>query len=217
MKPKILLSTADISSENYINAVKLTGGIPDAIYCPESPEGYDGIVFCGGSDIHPSYYNEEINGSVNIDTKRDEAEFALFKQALKLNIPIMGICRGHQLINVALGGSLIQHIDCADSHIRKNEKDSVHSVAAEKGSFLFNLYGDNFYTNSSHHQAVKEIAPELIPTAFSNNICEAYEHKSLPILGFQFHPERMCFKNIRKDTVDGKHIFEAFINSCRKK
>lgn len=215
MKPRILLSTSNISPENYVNAVKNTGGEPIAEYCPESLTGFDGVIFCGGDDINPKYYNEEMNGSNPPDEKRDEAEFRLFTQALELNIPILGICRGHQLINIALGGSLIQHIDCADTHIRKNDVDSAHSLSASKGSLLHKIYGENFRINSAHHQAVKSIAPDLVITAFSDEICEAFEHKTLPIYGVQFHPERMCFKNERKDTVNGKYIFEAFIEMCK--
>ena len=79
IKPKILLS-ANLKKEDYIDAVNSCGGIAVAEYCPEaSADGYDGLILCGGNDINPAYYNEEINGAVNIDNERDEAEFSLLK------------------------------------------------------------------------------------------------------------------------------------------
>lgn len=102
VSPRVLLS-ANTNKEFYIDAVEKCGGIAVAQYCPEFSSEYDGLLLCGGNDINPKYYNEDINGSVNIDDLRDAAEFELFRKFVEAKKPIFGVCRGCQLINVALG------------------------------------------------------------------------------------------------------------------
>lgn len=214
-KPKILLSVSDNHNKRYyIDAVNLCGGIAHAQYCPDISEYYDGLILCGGSDIHPKYYSEDIDGSVNIDTKRDNVEFELFKTFSDLKKPIMGICRGFQLINVVLGGSLFQDIKESDKHTNRSDYYITHDVEAMKNSIYENFYGEKFSVNSSHHQAVKKLGDGLNATLRHKNIIEGYEHKTLPIFGAQFHPERMCFSQKRTDTVDGAKLFEYFIKLC---
>ena len=103
MKLRLLLA-ANQKKELYANAVEACGAIADVKYAPDDNVDYDGLILCGGNDINPSYYNEEINGSVNIDDTRDKAEFVLLNKFLKTGKPILGICRGFQLMNVAFGG-----------------------------------------------------------------------------------------------------------------
>ena len=212
-KPRILLSAVS-KKENYEEAVRASGGIPIMEYKPEEMATYDGLILCGGNDINPAYYGEELAGAVDIDNKRDEDEFAIAKEFIKVGKPIMGICRGYQLINILLGGSLHQHLDTTDKHRAGNGDDAVHLVIAEKGSIVEKLYGTKFATNSYHHQAVKQLGKNLIITARAEDgTVEAFEHESLPIFGVQWHPERMCCNHKREDTVDGKTLFQLFMNT----
>ena len=129
----------------------------------------------------------------------------------------MGICRGHQLINVYFGGTLYQDLPEAVLHKKKNGDDNIHEVRAVSDSIPGRLYGKSFSTNSSHHQAVKKLGEGLRATAFWNEqYIEAVEHETLPVFGVQWHPERMCFKHERDDTVCGAGIFKYFIETCEK-
>ena len=215
MKPKILLSV-NLKKEYYIDAVNSCGGIAYAEYCPEVSDDFDGLLLCGGNDINPEMYGEGMNGSVNLDIKRDEAECKLFEAFMAAGKPIMGICRGHQMINVMLGGNLYQNLENACMHANMTDFYCTHDVRAEKGSLIEKLYGESFSINSSHHQAVKKLGQGLKATLFSDGVIEGFEHDTLPILGVQFHPERMCCSQKRDDTVDGLKIIEYFINMCKK-
>lgn len=215
-KMKILLSRGS-SAENYINALEGIGAEGIAYYLPEAVTNYDGLILCGGGDIDPKYYGEDIDGSKGIDAERDAAEFALLKAFVEKGLPVLGICRGCQLINVYFGGSLYQHLPMASLHVSVDGADSVHNITATEGSVLNSLYGEAFSVNSSHHQAVKELGKGLRATAFWNGeYIEAHEHKTLPIFSVQFHPERMCFAKARPDTVNGAEIFKHFISVCEK-
>ena len=149
-KIKLLLSVGD-DSVNYVEAISGLGAEPTAQYLPAVDISYDGLILCGGRDLHPSCYGEEIDGSVNMDIDRDEAEFALMQAYMDAGKPILGICRGHQLINVYFGGSLHQDIADAIAHKRQNGCDIIHAVTAEPDSVLGKLYGETFTTNSIHH------------------------------------------------------------------
>lgn len=215
-KMRILLS-GNTKLQYYTDAVTAAGAVATAMYLPEVDTSYDGLILCGGNDVDPKYYGEPVDGSVNIDLPRDEAEFALLDAYVKAGKPVLGICRGHQLINIYFGGSLYQDIPEADLHTCRLDYYCTHSVTAVKGSLLEKLYGTEFTVNSSHHQALKELGEGLIGTAFwKGRYNEAFEHASLPILGVQWHPERMCCSQKREDTVDGLKIFEAFLDLCRK-
>ena len=139
MKPRILLS-ASANNINYINAVAGCGGIPFASYLPEVNTDFDGLILCGGGDIHPHYYHQEIDGSGEIDEARDDAEFALAKAFIEAGKPVLGICRGLQLLNVYFGGTLIQDLDNANEHTSKAGYDLIHPVHAAEGSVVHALF-----------------------------------------------------------------------------
>ena len=186
-----------------------------AKYLPEIDTDYDGLILCGGGDIDPKYYGEEVCGSYSIDPQRDEVEFALLKAFIDTGKPVLGICRGCQLINVFFGGSLYQHLPESGMHQSREGVDSVHNVTATQGSILSGLYSTEFAVNSSHHQAVKDLGENLRATAYWNDqYIEAIEHNLLPIFAVQWHPERMCFGKARIDTVCGDKIFKHFISMC---
>lgn len=215
MRPKILLAV-NTKKELYIDAVNNCGGVAVPRYCPDDSIEYDGLILCGGNDINPSYYNEETNGAVNIDEKRDASEFKLVKAFIDAKKPIMGVCRGYQLLNIAFGGTLHQDIENSKEHSSFSDYDLIHTVTARKNSFISELYGDSFWVNSFHHQAINKLGNnlEVIMTASDSKIIEGIKHKTLPIFGVQWHPERMCFSRKRSDTVDGRILFEYFIRMC---
>jgi len=213
-RAKILLSGSK-NLQNYVDAVKGVGAEGVAKYLPEIDTGYDGLILCGGGDMDPGYYNEQNCGSVNIDSERDRVEFALLRAYALAGKPVMGICRGHQLINVFFGGSLHQHLPEYMLHTSGGDEDLVHKLEAAPDSILGGFYGTSFSVNSSHHQAVKAVGEGLRAVAWSGGCIEAIEHTSLPIFGVQWHPERMCFSYAREDAVCGAKIFDYFISLCR--
>jgi putative glutamine amidotransferase len=137
---------------------------------------------------------------------------------MELEKPIFGICRGHQLINVALGGSLIQHLPTAKDHehIRLG-LDRVHPCTADPDSWIAGIYGTRFAVNSSHHQGVDRPGKGLRTVLCApDGVIEAMQHETLPVWSVQFHPERMCYAHRREDTVDGSLLFRFFLEKCEK-
>lgn len=200
----------------YVAAVKAAGAEPVAIQYPEADTGYDGLILSGGGDIDPARYGEGNVASVRIDQERDRAEFALLDAYIRAGKPVLGICRGHQLINVYFGGSLHQHLEETPLHTNKTKDYLVHDVAAFHDSVVGRLYGTSFAVNSSHHQAVNRLAEGLRATALWNGrYVEALEHETLPILGVQWHPEKMCALCPREDTVDGEKLLRFFVDMCK--
>ena len=217
-KPAILISLGKELTKNYEEAVHAFGGVPFGAYLPEADaEKYDALILSGGADVDPSFYGETNTACFTIDKARDEAEFRLIEAFRKAGKPILGICRGHQVLNAYFGGTLIQHLPTAEQHQWTKTGDSVHETAAEPDSFLAALYGTRFAVNSAHHQGIGRLAEGLcaVQTAADGTI-EACVHKDEPIWSVQWHPERMCLSRARTDTVDGGKVFEWFIGEVRK-
>lgn len=158
----------------------------------------DGFLITGGSDIEPAYYNEKNVGlSKKVYPDLDVLDKLIVEHAAKTKKPLLGICRGHQAINIFLGGSLHQHID----HHEELSKD--HLVNTKKNKFL--NFKETINVNSYHHQAVKDLAPGLeLVASHSDGTVEAYVHKTLPIIGVQWHPE------ILANSEESKLIFDLF-------
>jgi len=151
----------------------------------------DGIVFSGGEDVSPAYYGEtKLNSTVECDSIRDLSDSLLARAALRSGKPVLAICRGSQLMNVMLGGSLYQDIPSQrpDAVVHA---DTTHLVGLEPGSLLYRLYGpDSLKVNSFHHQAVKAEAPGITVVArAADGIVEAWETPQ--VTAVQFHPEKM--------------------------
>ena len=215
-KIKILLSYGD-NAENYLAVLEQLGADGVAQYLPPVDTNYDGLILCGGNDINPARYGEDMDGATDIDFARDEAEIALIQAYLQAGKPIMGICRGLQLLNVFFGGSLYQDLPETSLHRGENHADVVHTVNAVPDSILGELYGETFAVNSTHHQAIKALGNGLRATVtWNGQYAEAIEHTQYPIFGVQWHPERMCYKHERKDTVCGADLFKRFIELCEK-
>ena len=197
--------TKNSVNNTYINSVLMNGGIPYLIPVTDNVEvlrqivsELDGIIFTGGEDYEPAYYGDAAHeklGEVNVT--RDTYDLTLFKLALDHNLPTLGICRGLQLINVAMGGSLYQDLPSEKpSDINHNQKVAgtvaTHSVSVVEGSAMHQILGEKeVQVNTFHHQAIKKLAPGLKIVGWANDsvpeMIEAYPNRN--ILGTQFHPE----------------------------
>lgn len=215
--PRILLSAGPNPPAPYLDALEALGTRGEGGYCPTPDLTCDGLILCGGGDLESSLFGQENQGSDPPDQARDQAELALFDAFFRAGKPILGICRGMQVINVALGGDLIQDLpsDSLPFH-RGKDYSLVHLVRAAEGSLLHRLYGSVFPVNSFHHQVIDKPGRGLKVTAWSEGgFAEALEHESLPILGVQFHPERMAFEKQRPDAADAAPLFHHFLSLCR--
>lgn len=217
MQPKVLISLPPVGGDGYALAVSRAGGEPVARYCPYPDTPADALVLTGGGDIHPDLLGEPNRGSREIDLPRDRVEFALIERFLREGKPIMGICRGHQVIHVALGGTLRQdlppHLTRFHEPAAGSQADRLHFVATAPGSLMAQLYGEMTLVNSWHHQSVDRPGEGLLTTAWTEGgVLEASEHESLPILSLQFHPERMG----RGDgSAAGDLLFQKLLSWCR--
>ena len=218
MKPKIQISLGRDQVNNYPLAVEAFGGCPTAAYLPEpEAETHDALLLSGGGDVDPMRYGEENTACFGVDTARDEAELRLIEAYLRAGKPILGICRGHQVLNVFFGGSLVQHLPGAEKHVPTGAGDGAHVTRALPGSFPAELYGERFTVNSAHHQGICRLAPDLEAVQWAEDgVIEACRHKSAPVWSVQWHPERMCLRHARADTVDGGAIFRWFIELTAK-
>lgn len=219
--PRILISAATAKPEaalNYENAIRAAGGDFVTRYCPQADLSFDGLLLTGGGDVDPARYGQKHRGSLLIDPERDRTELTLVKAYLDSGKPILGICRGMQVLNVALGGTLVQDLgDTLNLFHRRIEADKVHPITAQERSVLHTLYGPLFAVNSAHHQAADTPGKHVTITARSEaGVAEALELPGKPVLGVQFHPERTTGAHLRPDTVDGAAIFRWFIDQCRK-
>lgn len=217
MKPKILISRSPESSGLYEAAVEKAGGEPLSFHCPDPEMDFDALILAGGGDMHPSEFEEPDLGSVDIDRPRDKIELALVSRCVNENKPILGICRGHQVLNIALGGTIYQDMNAPmlEIHAQKADGESrYHAVDIGIYTMLQELYGEEMVVNSSHHQAVRKLGQGLYRTAWDENgVVEALQHSSLPIWTVQFHPEQM---NGADGGPDGQKIFDFFLERCRK-
>ena len=181
-------------------------------------EDCDGLLLTGGPDVHPLRYGKGWDTlRCEIDSRRDSLEFMLIKKALELKIPILGICRGEQILNVALGGTLIvdipQDYDTMVVHRCGNPDTCFHEVKVLEGSLLHKLTGTSIAkVNSNHHQAVDKIADGLIVTAMSKDgLIEAYEWEKPEgkpfMIAVQWHPERLEESNPMSKPI-GKYFLE---------
>lgn len=207
----------DRDYRNYFVALSALGAAGVAVGGDADPAGFDGMLLPGGGDIDPARYHRANTDSVGIDEALDEMQFSALDAFVKAEKPVLGICRGHQLVNVYFGGTLIQHLDQAPDHSRGDgSEDKVHDTAAVPGSALHRLYGPRFAVNSLHHQGVDAVGKGLLVIQRADDgVIEGMAHETLPILTVQWHPERMCFALARRDTVDGSRILERFLVMCR--
>lgn len=210
----------------YIKALRVAGAIVSVLpleineqKLKEVINKYDGFVFTGGgADVNPELYGEErLKECGPSNDRRDKVEMALLKELLRTNIPILGICRGMQVINVACGGTLYQDIPSQSktkiNHSQmKNMKTTVHKVKILDDTKLESIVKSNeIMVNTVHHQAVKQLGKGLRISALApDNIVEAMEGVENNIIAVQWHPEHIWMK-----VEEHKKLFVAFIKACK--
>jgi putative glutamine amidotransferase len=209
---------------NYTDAVAGSGGLPVAL--PHDPElaaemldRLDGLVVTGGAfDVDPALYGATtVHATVTLKDRRTSAELALVQGALARNIPVLGICGGQQLLAVALGGTLIQHIpdtitDALEHEQPNPRNEPGHTVAVVPGTLLHRLVGaDTMQVNSAHHQAVAAPGPHAVVNATApDGVIEGVEDARYRFaLGLQWHPEFLIDPGDRR-------VFDAFIAAARE-
>ncbi len=165
----------------------------------------DAVVLTGGGDVNPALYGEESESERNydIDDLRDAFEVAVVREAMSQGKRILAICRGMQILNVALGGTLYQDVESAGfaNHSRRDvEYDFAHEVSAAEGSLVARIFGRGFPVNSLHHQAIKTLASGVTPTATSaDGLVEGFEAGGM--VAVQWHPERLLVRDPRSSAL----------------
>ena len=177
---------------NYLNALTELGSRGEAGRSFD-PSEYDGLLLPGGWDVNPARYGKDRVPQETVDDDLDTLQFEVLERFLAAGRPVFGICRGHQLLNIAFGGTLIQHLPCAENHMGlPTGEDNLHRAQVEPDSFLYRIYGAECTVNSTHHQAVKRPAPGIKITAVADDgIPEAFESLDGQVVAVQFHPEKL--------------------------
>jgi gamma-glutamyl-gamma-aminobutyrate hydrolase PuuD len=201
----------------YVDAIERAGG--RALVVPPAEEDIeqtldtlDGIVFSGGADVDPAHYGAEAHPETDTpQTRRDAGELALLRAALERDMPTLAICRGFQLLNVARGGDLVQHLPEMtgdDAHKQVPGEFAVHAVEVRAGSRLAGIVGSASDVTSHHHQALGHVGEGLVESAWAaDGTLEAVEDPSLRFaVGVQWHPE----------AGEDAALFEALVEQARE-
>jgi len=222
----------DFNKSEYSEAIARSGGLP--ILIPNLLSEHwdlidpllikiDGLCLSGGSDLAPDLFGQEEipDAGCLIRRRRDEFELELLRRwdILRPDGPIFAICRGHQVLNIHYGGTLIQDFDACSvetipqGHRTPDRKRTVHWIKVEDGTLLADIIGEGFHlVNSSHHQGIDRLGEGFIPGAFApDGIIEGFELKSKSrwLISVQWHPEAMMFAE------DSRRLFEAFVDACK--
>jgi putative glutamine amidotransferase len=216
------------NNQSYSRAVEAAGGVPILIPHLEDPDALrriydmlDGMLLPGGLDIHPRYYNQEPHPALDpTDVGLDRTEMTMLPWALEDDMPILGICRGEQVLNVMMGGTLVQDIytqytttiDHRESFKRRIRDFLAHDIAVDPGSRLREIVGsDRVWVNTSHHQAIDKVAPGLVATAWSpDGIVEAIEGRgNRYLVAVQCHPEELWRKH-----EWARKLFRGFVEAA---
>ncbi|HCM88294.1 MULTISPECIES: gamma-glutamyl-gamma-aminobutyrate hydrolase family protein [Vagococcus] len=207
----------------YVKGVQLAGGLPVLLPLGTKQDAtmyvtqIDKLILTGGQNVDPKFYNEtpKFDHSLMM-TKRDEFEMALIEEAMKQKKPIFGVCRGLQLLNVTLGGSLHQDISVRENQKIQHMQDPVprqtptHKIQTEKDSILRNIYGKTTFVNSFHFQSINQLASSLKLTAMSEDqIIEGVESisKEQRLLGVQWHPD-FSYEELEQE----RRMFQYVVN-----
>lgn len=171
----------------------------------------DGLLLSGGKDLDPKLYNQSLNPKTQKEVlELEQLEMRLIKKFVKLDKPIIGICRGLQSINVALGGTLIQDIletNKYKNHLQEQFSDYHHLIITKENTLINKYLGSNFMANSFHHQAIDQVAPGFTISAYSSDgIIEAIEKDN--IIALQWHPEKINDKT--QDQI--MHLFKSLFD-----
>lgn len=214
-------------NKDYVDAVLSSGGCPvilpfisDKETLRQQVSMLDGLILSGGQDIFPLNYNEEPEQKIGeVFPERDEYEFTLLEETKKTGNPILGICRGFQLINVFEGGSLYQDLSYRDENTLKHSQGhspelKTHSVSIKKGTLLEDIFQtEKLMVNSFHHQIIKQVPEHLTVSArAADGVIEAIEDRNYGFyLAVQWHPEMLYKKH-----DDIKQLFNRLIKAAKK-
>lgn len=208
---------------DYVRAIARAGGAPILIPCADEKivgsaiDALDGVVITGGNDVDPLLYGERIGALCgSILPTRDRADTAAIRWAIERGKPLLGICRGMQLLNVALGGTLYQDLERDGGYLHHfldaaPRYHATHEAIIEKESWIGGILGTSAMVNSFHHQGARDIAPNAHVVARSpDGVVEAIEAEERALcVGVQWHPEMMF------DSEPQAKIFSAFVDACR--
>ncbi|MCI5851821.1 MAG: gamma-glutamyl-gamma-aminobutyrate hydrolase family protein [Sutterellaceae bacterium] len=207
-----------------LQVISKSGGIPFVVFeetgaAPrELVEVSDGVVVAGGPDVSPILYGDTPRpGLGKTFLGRDRFEFGLVRHAIEAGKPVLGICRGMQVINAALGGTLWQDLSefpgGAGGHAQKGDpSDPFHEVRIAEGTRLHEVLGDCAPVNSRHHEAVKDVAPGFrVAATAPDGVVEAIEGETSPVYCVQWHPEDLWQADERQE-----RLFRLFVSRCGK-
>lgn len=234
LKPRIaLFPSYDDGAERmslllrYVRAIEMAGGVPFVLPLTDSEDSYaslaqicDGALFPGGDDVYPHIYGETVHeGFGSACRGRDKGEFCFFKKIIELKKPFLGICRGIQLVNVGMGGTLYQDIPLEYGREilhRQQPPYSVphHSVTLKKGSKVAELAGaEKLMVNSMHHQSIKTAGNDVKIVGYADDgIVEAIELENYPFgIAVQWHPEHLV-----DNDLCSRRLFEGLICAGKK-
>ena len=213
----------------YLQAVRVAGGLPLVLSALDDEATRermfrlaDGLLLTGGEDVDPARYGQTSDGARTVSPGRDAMELALLERALECAMPVLAICRGIQLLNVALGGTLYQDLstqrDAEIDHDRYREFDGrIHSIRVVSAVSLADVFEvEEFVQNSAHHQGIRDLSPDLSAVAWApDGLVEAVEYRgdgSAWTCGVQWHPER----KVEEGTGTNRRLFEVFGREVRR-
>jgi len=220
------------AGRRYLDAILRAGGEP-VVISPQPLTSQDaeammrrfnGLVLMGGADVNPALYGQTAGPHIyGVQPEQDTFETSLLNAALKLDLPVLAVCRGMQLANVALGGSLVQHLgelanakellEHAPRQFPVGEEFVLHEINIEPGSKMASAIGGSRVKGASfHHQGIAELAGDLVAVGYApDGILEAVEHRSKWLLGMQWHPEDTAAHDAAQ-----QNIYNAFVKRARE-
>lgn len=208
----------DEKYENYVKAVQLLGAEPFISLKIEDFEKADGLILPGSrQDMNPKLWGAEDECSNDINDELDDVQWKLMEKAVEAKKPVLGICRGMQFINVFFGGTLIQDLPAAEYHKAASDKENenYHNLTVVEGTILYELYGAEAEVNTRHHQGIGMVGDGLKVSAMWIDgfplVMEAVEHKHMPIIGVQWHPERMMINGDQSQKESGRKLLEYWL------
>lgn len=206
--PHVAILGRSQDTQNYETALNRLEISHQTTLDPEEASSASHLLLPGGGDIAPILFGQTDHGSRQIDTELDILQLKALSLFVELKKPVLGICKGLQIINIYFGGNIIQHIDTADRHkwTGKDQKHYVYHSTLNRSDFFYELYGNSTLVNSAHHQAVDHLGDGLICACRADdNVIEGLFHISLPLFAVQWHPERIWEQG-------GESLFRYFIS-----
>lgn len=213
-------------NKDYVDAVIKAGGVPliipfntDKEVIISQAQVIDGLIISGGQDVSPYNYGQEPSPLLGETfPERDTYEMLLLEEAKKRNLPILGICRGFQIINVAGGGTLYQDLSLIGKSVLKHNQVSkptlkTHKIHIEENSVISEIFGKETMVNSFHHQALDKVADDFkVVARASDGVVEAIQHKTYKFLvGVQWHPEMLAV-----ECDEARKLFNRLIEEAKK-